>query len=179
MTDFADVAWLFNSNRESRGRIRMNLGEAALLWRYAKLARFGILEFGRYNGGSAVLLASAAAPGVPVTSVDLQPCRNQTCEAECKRLGVELLTFDSRTVTLKRFYDFVLIDGDHSFEGVAADWRNARRHMLPGAVVAFHDAFPGATGSQPDVVRFVQQLIFDNEIAVIDSADSLVIGRVL
>lgn len=39
-------------------------------------------------------------------------------------------------------YDFVLIDGDHTYAAVKADWENYRTMVAPGGVVLFHDIFP-------------------------------------
>jgi predicted O-methyltransferase YrrM len=35
--------------------------------------------------------------------------------------------------------DFLMIDGDHSLEGVLADFRNYSRFVRPGGLIAFHD----------------------------------------
>lgn len=35
--------------------------------------------------------------------------------------------------------DFLFIDGDHSYEGVKADYRNYRESVKPGGFIAFHD----------------------------------------
>lgn len=35
--------------------------------------------------------------------------------------------------------DFLFIDGDHSYEGVKADYRNYRESVKPGGYIAFHD----------------------------------------
>jgi cephalosporin hydroxylase len=35
--------------------------------------------------------------------------------------------------------DFLFIDGDHSYEGVKADYRNYREFVKPGGFIAFHD----------------------------------------
>ncbi|MGL4549727.1 MAG: class I SAM-dependent methyltransferase, partial [Gemmataceae bacterium] len=40
---------------------------------------------------------------------------------------------------LGRTFDLVGIDGDHSYEGVKADWELVEPHLAPGAVVWFHD----------------------------------------
>ena len=34
---------------------------------------------------------------------------------------------------------FMLIDGDHSYEGVKADWETYKAFLHPGSVVVFHD----------------------------------------
>ena len=35
--------------------------------------------------------------------------------------------------------DFLFIDGDHSYEGVKADFEDYRKFVRPGGLVAFHD----------------------------------------
>jgi predicted O-methyltransferase YrrM len=50
---------------------------------------------------------------------------------------------DSRTVELPDEQpDFVLVDGDHSAEGVRADWERYAPLVRPGGIVAFHDILP-------------------------------------
>ena len=36
-------------------------------------------------------------------------------------------------------YDFIFIDGDHTYEAVKADWANYRDMVWPGGVFCFHD----------------------------------------
>ena len=62
--DFSELLWMFNSVRETRDIIRLDLNEAGLLYKWAKLhhpvlKNNVILEIGRYWGGSLVLLAMA------------------------------------------------------------------------------------------------------------------------
>lgn len=38
-------------------------------------------------------------------------------------------------------YGFVLIDGDHTYPAVKADWENYRTMVEPGGIVLFHDIF--------------------------------------
>src|SRR4051812_7225887 len=52
--------------------IRLCPWEAEYLWNVASTARLGILETGRYKGGSTFLLA-CAAPDVPIYSIDIAP----------------------------------------------------------------------------------------------------------
>lgn len=39
--------------------------------------------------------------------------------------------------------DFLFIDGDHSYDGVKADWETYREFVRPGGLVAFHDINQG------------------------------------
>lgn len=54
--------------------------------------------------------------------------------------------------------DLLFIDGDHSYEGVKADWEGYKAFLQPGSVVIFHD-FGWAKGVQrvvhEDVLPFV------------------------
>ena len=74
-SDFVHLLWLFNSSRETREIIRLDLREAGLLYKYARLSYLtegSILEIGRYWGGSTVLLAMATHNSdVNVVSVDV------------------------------------------------------------------------------------------------------------
>lgn len=39
-------------------------------------------------------------------------------------------------------YGFMLIDGDHTYDAVKADWENYRSMMEPGGIMLFHDILP-------------------------------------
>lgn len=57
--------------------------------------------------------------------------------------------------------DFLLIDGDHSYEGVKSDWELFSPHLQPFGVAIFHDTTWALHGSnRPDmgVPRFVEEL---------------------
>lgn len=51
-------------------------------------------------------------------------------------------------------FDFVFIDGDHSYEGVVADTLRALRVANPGAVLVWDDYWSPC----PDVMRFVDEM---------------------
>lgn len=54
-------------------------------------------------------------------------------------------------------FDFVFIDGDHSYEGVRADWLTWSPLVGPGGIVAFHDAWPNLDRHEPGIVRWVDE----------------------
>lgn len=177
--NFEDMMWLFTSTQHSRGVARLNIAEAALLWKYAARAEIGMLEIGRRHGGSTCLLA-AANPGVPLASIDLRPEHNPKCEEFFQDNPVALLVGNSRTFAFKEVSDFIFIDGDHSYEGVKADFQNAIKVALPGTtVILFHDAVRGAYGTCPGVTQFVEELLAANVIMTLDVADSMLATKLL
>jgi hypothetical protein len=104
------------------------------------------IEIGSYKGGSLQIIARYAEK---IYSIDLDPSLKE-------RLGhdlpnVEFLTGDSRQILpalLSRIMKsgeelgFVLIDGDHSTEGVRSDINNILRYMPVRPVfIVFHDSF--------------------------------------
>src|SRR4029079_19507351 len=120
---------------------------------------------GTANGGTLWLLAHAAAPDALLISVDLPPdgrpsgyskWREPVYRGFARRhQRVVLVRGDSHRVeTLSRIsallagrpVDFLLIDGDHSYDGAAADWRDYGALVAPDGLVAFHDIVPGPEG---------------------------------
>jgi predicted O-methyltransferase YrrM len=77
-------------------------------------------------------------------------------------------------------FDFVFIDGDHSYEGLREDWETWGPLLVAGGVVALHD-----THSTPDrnidnagSVRFAEAVILsDPRFEVVEVMDSLTVLR--
>lgn len=145
-TGFEDAAWLFTSNIKNRGHIRQDINEAALLWRATCASRGPILEVGRYQGGSTVLLLMASGDR-HVTSIDINPRHLPACEEYFQRSEIAsrliLITGSSRVPVVGAF-GFMFIDGDHTYEGVKADviaqWDSLHSFGDIGPTVVFHDA---------------------------------------
>ena len=147
--DFADIAWLFHCCKQNRGIARLNFDEAALLWRTARETGGTILEIGRYQAGSTVLLAASAA-GRRVVSIDIDPQHHAVADQFLQRPDIaphlELLVADSRQPLKGREFGMLYIDGDHSYEGVRADvqahWNELQPTNGRPALAAFHDVVP-------------------------------------
>jgi predicted O-methyltransferase YrrM len=60
----------------------------------------------------------------------------------------------------ERTYDYVLIDGDHSLEGVAADFELYAPMVKPGGVIVFDDY---ATTDWPAIQKFVDEHVRSND----------------
>ena len=87
---------------------------------------------------------------------------------------------DVRRRAEARRYDAVLIDGDHSLEGVTADYEWARDLLAPGGFLLIDD-YRGP--SWPDVTKFVDEVIakddrFEMVGAFGDVSFSLAVGEV-
>lgn len=54
--------------------------------------------------------------------------------------------------------DFAFIDGDHTYEGVKADFLNYGNLVRPGGVIAFHDILPVSEFPDIQVFRFWQEI---------------------
>lgn len=113
-----------------------------------------LLEIGSSFGGSLASMAAVMRKGCKIVSVDkacddtpsfLNPTASlkETCR-QIAALGasIELFTGDSHSVqvidAVSNYapFDFCFIDGDHTYEGVKADWEN---YGPLASIVAFHD----------------------------------------
>ena len=128
-----------------------------------------LLEVGSNFGGTLYRMSEVLAPKSKVVSVDypfdatpkeLNPVG--TLRMNCQRIAdmghnVELFIADSHSpetvgkVAKIAPFDFVFIDGDHSYEGVKADWTN---YAPMGKTIGFHDI----AGPVEGCVKFWQEL---------------------
>lgn len=146
---FEKLTWLFTCNNKSRGIIRMNFDEAALLWMAVKRSAGPILEIGRAKGGSTLLLC-AAATDRRIISIDI---KNKLHPTVAKRLRqyenidqLELITQDSAKGLPGETFGLIFFDGDHSSEGIKQDvqlyWPALKSFYGRRPLAIFHDAIP-------------------------------------
>lgn len=138
-----------------------------------------LCEIGTANGGTSFLLARVAPPGSILVTADLSP-RPGRAEAlailGAPRCAIRQVHGDSRADATERViraaaggepFDFLLIDGDHGYNGVAADFERYRKLVRRGGIIALHDIVqdtrrrsgvqgPGDAG---DVPRFWRELV--------------------
>ena len=140
--------------------IRLCPWEMELLFIIARRARVGILEIGRYSGGSTFLLACANAE-VPIHSIDIRPQDDERLRQlfATHNVGqnVSLIVGDSTNQPCDSVgqIDLLFVDGDHSYEGCLADIRNWYDAVIPGGVLLFHDSYADTDGQE------VQDAIMD------------------
>lgn len=138
--NFEDLHWLFFSNFANRWIIKMAFNEAAYLFRVVRENKPAyLLETGTCQGGTAMLLATAKSKEAKLVSLDLKNKRNETIKKLLDE-NTSLIIEDSRKFIPSQKIDFLLIDGDHSFEGVKADFEHYFPYLNEGADVLFHDA---------------------------------------
>jgi cephalosporin hydroxylase len=135
-----------------------------------------VVEIGTAAGGTLFMLTQVAAPDATVVSVDLpggrlggasSPLRHRYPRWRARlyrgfgreRQSVHAVRADSHDAATvedvrRRLpdgrFDFLLIDGDHSYEGVGRDFELYSPLAASGALVAFHDIVPSRPGGHGD-----------------------------
>ena len=148
--------------------IRLCPWEGEYLFSLANLSEKGIVETGRFHGGSTFLLA-AANQNVPIYSIDIEPQDDDLIRSYFKKtaLGnnVSLIVGDSQNVKYPEVgeIDLLFIDGDHSYEGCTKDFENWYEKVIPGGHIVFHDSyFP--TDVQRSIIDLVRK--YDVDVSV-------------
>lgn len=136
-----------------------------------------VLEIGTYRGGTFFLFSRVAAPDALLVSLDLPPNSSRFGYPSWRsglfksfardRQKVELVLADShqpetvrqiQQVLGGRELDFLFIDGDHSYDGVKADFTMYAPLVRKGGWIAFHDIVPRRIDTPNEVPRFWQEL---------------------
>ena len=153
--NFEDFDWMFPKEDRPKtksghleGLIWMQRNEGEFLWECVKKRppRTNIVEIGRCEGGSAVLMGAAMNNG-ELLSVDIDPVDDDQLVKILELLGisnVELAIGDSSSYEPKiKNVGLLLIDGDHEYESVKADYEHWISSVVRGGLVLFHDVKPG------------------------------------
>jgi len=136
-----------------------------------------VVEIGTARGGTLSLLCRYAASDAVIISVDLPYGRNgggypRWKEKMYRRFAqkdqtLHLLRADSHDpATLEEVrallpdlqVEFLLIDADHSYDGVKTDYDLYAPLVIEGGVIAIHDALENTSDPSIDVNRFWDQL---------------------
>ena len=179
--DFVQLLWMFNSPKETRNVIRLDLHEAGLLYKYAsRIDRGNILEIGRYWAGSTVLLAVATYPQAQakVISIDcIEGCHDPDADDWLSeypwknRLDIRVgnsHTMDNIPLSM------LFVDGDHSYEGIKKDFLH-HWNYLNGPCLC-HDYTDPTT---PGVTKFINEWIEDGYAEIIEQVGTLIVLRKL
>ena len=152
----------------NHGIISQELDEAALLYRLARDVDGGaVVEIGRFKGGSTLLLAAALGGRAELWSYDIHASHQATYTGAdldeelrdaLRRLSLEervhLVVGDSRLVPPPEGpIELLFVDGDHSYEGVSADWSHwVRRSRSEGTRCSTTRSTTAASGTYVDGV---------------------------
>ena len=127
-----------------------------LLKIYKRMAPKCVVEVGSFKGGTLYYWLKNAKAGAQIVSVDLGP--EFWVEADRgfdksvwqswapRNVRLDVVNGDSHDVSIVEQVrelcpqvDFLFIDGDHSYEGVKADYENYGALVRKGGIIAFHD----------------------------------------
>lgn len=169
LAGFEDLTFLFTSGQLNHGVASLALDEAGYLYREVRsLGPATLVEIGRFRGGSTLVLAAGMDAEAWLYSYDLMPPDGGLIRA-LDRYGlrdrVDLRVGDSRTAPEPpEPCDLVFVDGDHTYEGVRADYERWRQLVRPGGSLLFHDAADrGAYGSFDEpVARLVSEIVHED-----------------
>jgi predicted O-methyltransferase YrrM len=177
MKNFEDLVWLFNCDINNRGIIRQNFDEAALLWKAVKMSKGNILEIGRYEGGSTVLISTAAKEFLNRTVYSI----DNAIYSFSDRLeldNVVLINADSTKYNFTIPFGFIFIDGDHSYEGVKADTQKHWNNLERDGLILYHNAVPDNKGyCAKGVSKFTHELVDNGYASFVQSAGSSLLVR--
>jgi predicted O-methyltransferase YrrM len=136
-----------------------------------------VLEIGTARGGTLLLLTESAAPGARIVSLDLPGGRNGGGYPEWKSAIYRKFPREGRTLTLVRGnshldssreqvaklagpqgFDLIMIDADHSYDGVKRDFQLYRPLLAPGGMIVMHDILPNRFDAEIDVAPFWEEV---------------------
>ena len=143
--------------------IRLDPWEMEYLFMVARKARTGILETGRFNGGSLFVMACAADEGIPIHSIDIAPKNDdllrEILAQHCPKAKVNIITGDSQHSQYPEIgkVDVLFIDGDHTYEGCMADIQNWYPSLRANGHLVFHDSYLGPHGVQEAIADFMDK----------------------
>ena len=143
--------------------IRLCPWEMEYIFTIAARARLGIVETGRFNGGSLFVMACAAKAGIPIHSIDFAPQDDELLREflalHCPEALINIVTGDSQHTRYPQIdeIDLLFIDGDHSYEGCLADIENWYPSLAVNGHLLFHDSYFGSHGVQDAISDFMDR----------------------
>ena len=163
LDSFEDLTFLFTSTILAHGVASLRLDEAAYLHRLVRGTHpETVVEIGRFRGGSTIIIAAALGRGV-LHSFDIETRQGRDGAELDRQLSdaleryeltdrVRLHVADSRSAEpLPGPVDLLFVDGDHSEEGVRADFKHWSPQLRPGGHLLFHDAVDAPDFVSPSV----------------------------
>ena len=197
--DYLDLAYQFEIDKYSIKPFQIRNEIHGLLKILEKEKPDLMLEVGTANGGTLFLLSKIASDNATILSIDLP---NGSFGGDyypdwkiplyksfaTKKQNIHLIRKDSHDVNtvnqIKKLLgnkklDFLLIDGDHTYEGVKRDFELYSPLVAACGIIAFHDINPGPkdlVGGVPEFWKEISPMYTYLEIVDNDNSDSYGIG---
>jgi predicted O-methyltransferase YrrM len=177
----------------AKGETQTSEAERDCLARHAAGKRI-LAEIGVYEGVTTCRLRKAMHPTGELFAIDPYPRQRLGFSAQriiahrdVSRIPVGKVRWMRTTGSIAageiysrstRRFDFVFIDGDHSYEGLKADWEGWSRLAAPGGIIALHDS--RSTPDRPigdwGSARFTRDVIApDPNFQIVETVDSLTV----
>ena len=151
-----------------RNFIRQEPWEIEYLYMLAHYSKVGILETGRFNGGS-TLISALANNKVKIHSIDFDPQDDTFLINLLDQMNIgknlNIITGDSQKTKYDSVneIDLLFVDADHSKEGCLNDMVNWWDNLVKGGHMIMHDCYFGCE-VQDAVLEFISK--YDVEVIV-------------
>jgi predicted O-methyltransferase YrrM len=128
-----------------------------------------VLEIGTFDGNTTLNLAINTGSTCRITTLDIGPPSDVGSQYKRSRVAgrVTEVIADSTRIdwsTLGGPFDFIFIDGCHTYAAARSDTANAIANLQPGGLIVWHDY-----GSIKDVARAVDEFTDRLEIAALEA----------
>lgn len=111
-----------------------------------------VLEIGVFEGETSVKMIEALPIGGKYTGIDINDYRKLDFNKAGK--GWNFILGESIKVLAnmpEHHFDFIFVDGDHSWENILPEFKEIERVIKPGGVISYHD-----TIHIPDVKKLIE-----------------------
>ena len=169
--------------------------ESAALKKYASSATLGIVEIGVLDGLTTKEMAMAAS--VPIYGIDpiIPDSMGKSLVGSEEEIRKNMAfyrdfifykDFSFNVVkSWKHGFDFIFIDGDHTYDAVKRDFEDWFPLLASGGVLAFHDSAPMTSNPDgfflgwPGPTRLVKEIKQLSTISYLETVDSLTLFKKL
>ncbi|HUS51536.1 MAG TPA: CmcI family methyltransferase, partial [Candidatus Paceibacterota bacterium] len=193
LEDYLDIAFSFNCENTTITPLQKRNEIFTLLQILSQNNPKNILEIGTANGGTLFLLCKIAPENAKIISIDLPegafggkmypnwkiPFYETFASKNQKIYLLRSNSHDEQTKTKckeileNELLDFLLIDGDHTYEGVKTDFEMYIPFVREGGIIAFHDVSHGPKENVGGVGKFWSEIKEKyNGIEIIDNTNS-------
>jgi predicted O-methyltransferase YrrM len=152
-----------------------------------------LAEIGVWEGGTTCRLREVMAPGATLVAIDPYPPGRSGINYQRLIAASEVAAVRNGTVVWLRLtgaeaarapcvltapFDFVFVDGDHTYDGLRQDWEGWSPLIEPGGIVALHDSLLPEGHVDAGSVRYSSQVVaHDPRFETVDEVLSLRVLR--